>query len=310
MTRSREAEQFAARLRMLKDRADLSFEELARRTGISRSSLHRYCSGAKLPPGYGTAHTIAKACGASGEELRELHKAWALADAARSASSPGEREIPEDGDEPRAEETGQAPPPDDGRTADEVPDEGADAGTAPVEDYADGRTGQDTGAAPEPVATAPPPRVRRRVLLPVLIAVASAAVTATAFTVLRDSGTRPPAGPTILGGWTSSPKAVPIRVYNAEAGCRDREDHVPACSLGLARDPRRKYEAANVVGRRVWHDDVVYADCLLYDGTRVIDEFGVATTRWFRVRLDGAPGGVAWLPAVRTMDGPALPTCA
>lgn len=85
--RSMEAERFAAQIRALKDRAGISFEQLAGRTGISGSSLHRYCSGTKIPTGYGVVHTFAKACGASNEELRELHRLWALADAARSSST-------------------------------------------------------------------------------------------------------------------------------------------------------------------------------------------------------------------------------
>ncbi|MFF3942434.1 helix-turn-helix domain-containing protein [Streptomyces phaeofaciens] len=87
MTHSAEFEKFAACLRALKDRADLSYEALAQKTGISSSSLHRYCSGSYVPPDYGCAHRFATACGASREELRRLHRLWALADAARSASS-------------------------------------------------------------------------------------------------------------------------------------------------------------------------------------------------------------------------------
>lgn len=79
--------------------------------------------------------------------------------------------------------------------------------------------------------------------------------------------------------------------------------------MGLAINPRLKYQAGNVVGHRVWHGDVLNADCVLYDGDRVEDESGVGTTRWFRVRLKDVPGGYAWLPAVRTHDNPTLPTC-
>ncbi|WP_063807272.1 helix-turn-helix domain-containing protein [Streptomyces caeruleatus] len=78
-----EFDEFAACLRALKERADLSYDALARRTRIGRSSLHRYCSGSHVPQDYGSAHRFATACGASPEELRRLHRLWALADAAR-----------------------------------------------------------------------------------------------------------------------------------------------------------------------------------------------------------------------------------
>ncbi|MGW1713809.1 helix-turn-helix domain-containing protein [Streptomyces sp. NPDC002156] len=78
-----EFDEFAACLRALKERASLSYEALAGKTGISGSSLHRYCSGSYVPQDYGSAHRFATACGASPEELRRLHRLWALADAAR-----------------------------------------------------------------------------------------------------------------------------------------------------------------------------------------------------------------------------------
>ncbi|MFI9170830.1 helix-turn-helix domain-containing protein [Streptomyces lincolnensis] len=80
-----EFDEFAACLRALKDRAGLSYGALARRTRISSSSLHRYCSGSYVPQDYGSAHRFATACGASPEELRRLHRLWALADAARES---------------------------------------------------------------------------------------------------------------------------------------------------------------------------------------------------------------------------------
>jgi hypothetical protein len=60
--------------------------------------VHRYCSGTSVPQDYGTVHRLAVACGAAPEELRTLHKFWALADAAREPEAePPERvvELPE-----------------------------------------------------------------------------------------------------------------------------------------------------------------------------------------------------------------------
>ncbi|HEX6340252.1 helix-turn-helix domain-containing protein [Umezawaea sp.] len=83
MARSTEEQQFAAFLRMLKNRTDRSYEALAKRTGISGSSLHRYCAGTKIPSNFGTIQRFAEECGATRSELHELHRLWALADTVR-----------------------------------------------------------------------------------------------------------------------------------------------------------------------------------------------------------------------------------
>ncbi|MGW0063793.1 hypothetical protein ACWDTT_28145 [Streptosporangium sandarakinum] len=160
-----------------------------------------------------------------------------------------------------------------------------------------------------PSAVAAPARPRGRA--PVVAAAATvclaAAVSLALFLPERDRET-------VRSAVTGSPPgAAPatarVRVFNIEGDCKTREQRVPACSMGLARDPRAKYATGNVVGHRVWHGDVLETDCVLYDGDRVEDETGVGTTRWFRVRLDDVPGGLAWLPAVRTHDDPKLPVC-
>jgi transcriptional regulator with XRE-family HTH domain len=100
-----EVERLAAFLRMLKNRTERSYESLAKRTGVSSSSLHRYCSGTKIPSDYGSIRGFAKECGATTEELRELHRLWVLADAVR-------RGQPEHADEPSpAAAPAQDPPP-------------------------------------------------------------------------------------------------------------------------------------------------------------------------------------------------------
>ncbi|MDQ1654941.1 MAG: hypothetical protein QOD41_24 [Cryptosporangiaceae bacterium] len=83
MTRPPEIDQFAAYLRMLKDRSGRGFDRLGRQTGVSRSSLHRYCSGSSVPADYGVLHVFAQVCGATRDEMRTLHRLWALADASR-----------------------------------------------------------------------------------------------------------------------------------------------------------------------------------------------------------------------------------
>jgi Helix-turn-helix domain/Putative peptidoglycan binding domain len=83
---STHTEQFAAYLRMLKDRTGRGYERLGRQAGVSGSSLHRYCSGLSVPSDYRVVHAFAKTCGASHEELRSLNRLWALADAERDVA--------------------------------------------------------------------------------------------------------------------------------------------------------------------------------------------------------------------------------
>ncbi|MFF7285788.1 helix-turn-helix domain-containing protein [Streptomyces griseorubiginosus] len=90
MNQYMEVERLAAQLRALKRRSGLSYDALAQRAGISRSSLHRYCAASSVPQDYGAVHRIATACGAASAELRELHRLWALADAERERRVPQE----------------------------------------------------------------------------------------------------------------------------------------------------------------------------------------------------------------------------
>ncbi|MFJ6084543.1 helix-turn-helix domain-containing protein [Streptomyces sp. NPDC092369] len=85
MVASPHTEKFAAHLRMLKDRSRRGYDRLGKEAGVSGSSLHRYCSGLSVPADYRVVHAFAKVCGASAEELRELHRLWALADTDRDA---------------------------------------------------------------------------------------------------------------------------------------------------------------------------------------------------------------------------------
>jgi hypothetical protein len=78
-----EVERLAAFLRTFKNCTERSYESLAKRTGVSSSSLHRYCAGTKIPSDYGAIQRFAQECGATQEELHKLHRLWALADAVR-----------------------------------------------------------------------------------------------------------------------------------------------------------------------------------------------------------------------------------
>ncbi|MFF4323385.1 serine/threonine-protein kinase [Streptomyces sp. NPDC001568] len=114
-----------------------------------------------------------------------------------------------------------------------------------------------------------------------------------------------PAPPDLAGA-----AAGTVRIFNAEQSCRERADRAPQCSLGLAIDPLRPYTADNVVPTRVWHGDVLAANCQLPGGRPIVDEEDRQSTRWYRVSLPaGSAPTSAWLPAVRTKDRPALPKC-
>ncbi|MCP3803661.1 tetratricopeptide repeat protein [Allokutzneria sp. A3M-2-11 16] len=73
------AVRLAERFSELKQRSGRSYDVLAKRAGISRSVLHRYCSGAAVPTEFGFAERFAKVCGADRDELIELHRMWVRA---------------------------------------------------------------------------------------------------------------------------------------------------------------------------------------------------------------------------------------
>ncbi|WP_460808574.1 helix-turn-helix domain-containing protein [Micromonospora zhanjiangensis] len=79
---------------MLKYRSGRGFEWLGRQARVSGSSVHRYCSGLSVPSDYRVVHSFAKACGASPEEMRSVHRLWALADASRDAIASPSRPNP------------------------------------------------------------------------------------------------------------------------------------------------------------------------------------------------------------------------
>ncbi|MFD9858322.1 helix-turn-helix domain-containing protein [Streptomyces alboflavus] len=77
-----ETHELADLLQELKERSGRSYTALASRTGLSRSSVHRYCQGLTVPASFGTVERIARVCGAGQGELDRLYGAWARAEAA------------------------------------------------------------------------------------------------------------------------------------------------------------------------------------------------------------------------------------
>ncbi|MCE7080642.1 helix-turn-helix transcriptional regulator [Streptomyces sp. ST2-7A] len=93
---SREAEEFAALLREVKERSGSSYGVLARKLHTSTSTLHRYCNGEAVPMEYGSVERFARACRATPGELRELRLRWEAADEQRGRKvPPGPPEVSE-----------------------------------------------------------------------------------------------------------------------------------------------------------------------------------------------------------------------
>ncbi|MDJ0344751.1 serine/threonine-protein kinase [Streptomyces sp. H10-C2] len=171
-------------------------------------------------------------------------------------------------------------------------------------------------------AQAGPPRSRRRIRRSAVVAAAALlGAGGTAAALAWSAGSLPWASAVLAPSSDADSKdstrpsasADPtrVRVFNIDGACKDQTERLPACSLGLARDPHKKYEARNVfMENRVWHGDALTADCVVNDGDRVADETNIGTPVWYRVQLPGVPGTHAWLPSVRTHDRPAVPVCA
>ncbi|MFJ4533455.1 AAA family ATPase [Streptomyces nigrescens] len=81
-----ETEGFAGLLRLLKERSGRSYGVLARQVHMSVSTVHRYCNGNAVPMDFAPADRFARRCGATADELVELHRRWILADEARRRS--------------------------------------------------------------------------------------------------------------------------------------------------------------------------------------------------------------------------------
>ncbi|MFH8391076.1 helix-turn-helix domain-containing protein [Streptomyces sp. NPDC018036] len=149
-----QTEKFAACLRMLKDRSGKGYDRLGKEAGVSGSSLHRYCSGLSVPADYRVVHSFGKVCGASPEELRELHRLWALADTDRDApaaapvtAEDGPRREPDPATRADREAPGDEEP-----RADEEPRPGPVAGLGP-EAGREPRAGAGGPAVSEPAGS-------------------------------------------------------------------------------------------------------------------------------------------------------------
>ncbi|MEV1048135.1 helix-turn-helix domain-containing protein [Streptomyces sp. NPDC049916] len=78
----------AERLNALREGSGRTYASLARRIGISGSTLHRYCTGRTVPVEFAPVERLARLCGAPGEEREALHRLWVRA-AAERVDRPG-----------------------------------------------------------------------------------------------------------------------------------------------------------------------------------------------------------------------------
>jgi hypothetical protein len=118
-----DVQEFAARLRRLKERTDRSYGQLARRLNMNTSTLHRYCAGDAVPLDFAPVERFAALCQASAEERLELHRQWLLAVAARqrprTASAPAAADASAESDtDGTPTGAGLVPPEADGMPAD------------------------------------------------------------------------------------------------------------------------------------------------------------------------------------------------
>ncbi|MFJ8848088.1 helix-turn-helix domain-containing protein [Streptomyces cyaneofuscatus] len=76
-------EELADRLRELRAGSGRTYASLARRIGVSGSTLHRYCTGQTVPAEFAPVERLARLCGRTVEERQALHRLWLRADAER-----------------------------------------------------------------------------------------------------------------------------------------------------------------------------------------------------------------------------------
>ncbi|MGW2178068.1 helix-turn-helix domain-containing protein [Streptomyces sp. NPDC001732] len=87
--------ELAELLEELKQRSGRSYTALAHRTGLGRSTLHRYCRGTTVPGSFGVVERVARVCGASPAEPDRLYRVWSrtIAEEGPAATSRTARRI-------------------------------------------------------------------------------------------------------------------------------------------------------------------------------------------------------------------------
>ncbi|SEC86325.1 Helix-turn-helix domain-containing protein [Streptomyces melanosporofaciens] len=158
---AKEVDDFAERLRALKERSGRSYGSLATRLHVSTSTLHRYCNGDAVPAEYASVERFARLCGATPEELLALHRRWILADASRHRAREADRRAADGtAPEPQADaRRGDGEPrlSADAREGDDDPSDtsGTAAATPGARPGADRHRGHVAASVPGPVTDTP-----------------------------------------------------------------------------------------------------------------------------------------------------------
>ncbi|MFJ2899517.1 helix-turn-helix domain-containing protein [Streptomyces sp. NPDC087218] len=160
-------------LEELKRRSGRSYTALAHRTGLSRSTLHRYCRGTTVPGSFGAVERVARVCGASPAELDRLYRVWSRTTAAQDRADDvvvpaGDMRVPGDG---VAGPGGAGGRPDEHGAHGGPPDAGA--ARRPAAAAVVGRGGERGEARPSPWRGLLPLRVMALVLVLLLVPAAS-----------------------------------------------------------------------------------------------------------------------------------------
>jgi hypothetical protein len=71
----------------------LSYESIGRKVHLSKSAVHRYCTGAAMPREFGTVERIATLCRANQTEMASLHYLWLRATAAGNGGPDENRDV-------------------------------------------------------------------------------------------------------------------------------------------------------------------------------------------------------------------------
>ncbi|MFF5506014.1 helix-turn-helix domain-containing protein [Streptomyces roseolus] len=215
-------DRLAGLLRGLKERSGLSYGALAKRLHVSTSTLHRYCNGDAVPTDFAPVERLGRLCGATRDELVELHRAWIVADESRGRS--GEPAAPARAVEPAeaVEPVGPAEPV--GPSASSAaPVFGASSGSS-------ASSGADETEVVVVAASSEPPRRARFTGVLAVVAVVALAVPG-AYLVVRDGEKEP------RGGFAAPPVPAPLSAgissYNWAEPCGQyyvldqKPQHVP-----------------------------------------------------------------------------------
>ncbi|MFI9254707.1 helix-turn-helix domain-containing protein [Streptomyces sp. NPDC053069] len=303
----RETDALAELLRALKDRSGRSYGALGKRLHVSTSTLHRYCNGTAVPTEYAPLERFARVCGASAEELVELHRRWILADASRRRDGGrpgGDPSVADAVSTGRSAEGATRRPEASGAGAEAGAEAqaGAEAEAGAEADAGAGETAPDLKTAPAPAAlrTSRTARLRRPRLLIAAGAVAVAAVAVPALvTAAQDSGrpsARSVADPTADGTADGSAARVP------HGGRATTADSAPTGSTSPTGSPSRAVGRADSAGssRNPSHPATAPASAPFHVNV-LTNNWDNSCDQWFLLNSD--PKKVAPPPASQATDG-------